>query len=346
MDMKHYVGLDVSLKETAICVVDETGTICREGKALSDPEAIANWLTALQTPADRVGLEAGNLARWLYLGLQERGFAVVCIDPRRLRGLTKTMPVKTDRNDARAIAQSMRVGWFTTVHIKSDASQEQRALLNHRKSLLRKQIDIENEIRGTIRVFGLKLVGHVTHASFEKRVIDLLDDAPRLLAMVRPMLTVRRVVQEQFVLLHKMVLQSVRSDDVCRRLMTIPGVGALTASTYLSTIDDPTRFNRSRDVGAHLGLTPRKYASGEVDRNGAISKCGDAALRTTLYQAALSLLTRTQRWSTLKAWGMAIVKRRGLRRAVVAVARKLSILMHRIWIDGATFRWSNREVTA
>ena len=125
--------------------------------------------------------------------------------------------------------------------------------------------------------------------------------------------------------------------------MTIPGVGALTAITYVTTIDDPARFEHSRDVGAHLGLTPRKYASGEVDRNGAISKCGDSLCRTTLYQAALALLTRVQRWSPLKAWGMSVAKRRGLRRAVVAVARKLAIVMHRVWAEGTEFRWTREE---
>jgi len=219
-------------------------------------------------------------------------------------------------------------------------------LLTNRKTLLVKQIDIENEIRGTLRVFGLKLAGRITQASFEERALDLVADKPRLAAMLRPMLAARSALSQQYAVLHKMLLEVVRVESTCRRLMTVPGVGALTAVTYLTTIDDPARFQRSRDVGAHLGLTPRKYASGEIDRNGSISKCGDTLLRTTLYQAALALLTRTQRWSTLKAWGMAVAKRRGLRRAVVAVARKLAIVMHRIWTDGSEFRWSREEAMA
>ena len=338
--MKHYVGLDVSLKETAICVVDEDGVIFREGVALSDPDAIASWLSELKMTFKRVGLEAGNTASWLFAGLQEKGLAVVCICPRRLRGLTKTMPVKTDRNDARAIAQSMRVGWYTIVHIKSTASQELRMLLTNRKMLQTKQIDIENEIRGTLRVFGIKLAGRIGQPSFEARVLEQVADRPRFLAMVAPMLVARAALRQQCAVLHKLVLQAVRADDTCRRLMTIPGVGALTAVTYLTTIDDPARFQRSRDVGAHLGLTPRKYASGEVDRNGGITKCGDVMLRGNLYQASLALLTRTQKYSALKAWGMAIAKRRGLNRAIIAVSRKLAIIMHRIWTDGTEFRWS------
>lgn len=344
--MQHFVGLDVSLNETAICVVDEDGIVIREAKVPSEPEAISTWLADLSLDVFRVGLEIGGLARWLYAELRSTGWPAICIDPRRLRGLTKTMPIKTDRNDARAIAQVMRVGWYSIVHIKSGVSQEMRMLLANRKMLLIKQIDIENEIRGTLRVFGLKLAGRITRTSFEERALDLVADKPRLMAMLRPMLAARAALSQQYAVLHKMVLDIIRSEPTCRRLMTVPGVGALTAITYLTTIDDPARFQHSRDVGAHLGLTPRKYASGEIDRNGGISKCGDALLRATLYQAALALLTRTQRWSTLRAWGMAVAKRRGLRRAVVAVARKLAIVLHRIWADGSEFRWSRQEAIA
>ena len=344
--MKHYVGLDVSLKETAICVVDENGVVIREGKALSEPEAIGAWLNESGLPIVKIGIEIGGLARWLYSELRAAGLHAVCIDPRRLRGVTKTMPIKTDRNDARAIAQVMRVGWYTVVHIKGDVSQELRMLLNNRKTLLIKQIDIENEIRGVLRVFGLKLSGRIPQATFEQQTNELTDGHPRLAAMLRPMLVARAALREQYGVLHKMVLEIVRREPTCQRLMTIPGVGALTAITFLTTIDDPDRFQRSRDVGAHLGLTPRKYASGETDRNGAISRCGDVMLRTVLYQAALALLTRTQRWSALIAWGARVAKRRGLRRAVVAVARKLAIVMHRIWADGSEFRWTREEATA
>jgi transposase len=341
--MKHYVGLDVSLAETAICVVDENGVIIREGSAASEPEAIAAWLGKLDLAFERVGLEAGAMASWLYTELRATGLRAICIDPRYLRGLTKTMPVKNDRNDARAIAHCMRVGWFTVVHVKSAVSQELRMLLVNRKTLLTKQIDLENEIRGTLRVFGLNLAGRITKASFQKRVLELLEEQPRLAAMVQPMLIARTALRQQCAVLHQMVLTAVRTDATCRRLMTVPGVGTITAITYLTTIDDPDRFQRSRDVGAHLGLTPKKYASGEVDRNSGISKCGDVLMRTTLYQAALALLTRCQKHSALRNWGLQVAKRRGLRRAVVAVARKLAVVMHRIWTDGTEFRWSRED---
>ena len=344
--MKFYAGLDVSLKETAICVVDEKGVILKEGTVASEPASIVTWLEALNVGIVRAGLEIGGLSRWLYGELREAGVHAICIDPRKLRGVTKTMPIKTDRNDARSIAQVMRVGWYSVVHVKSQVSQELKMLLTNRRTLLTKQIDIENEIRGTLRVFGLKLSGRINARAFEKSALELVADHPRIQSMVRPMLIARAVLREQFAVLHRMLLTAVREDDTCRRLMTVPGVGAVTAIAFATTIDDPDRFHRSRDVGAHLGLTPRKYASGEVDRNGRISKTGDAPMRAVLYQASLALLTRSQRWCKLRAWGMAVAKRRGLRRAVVAVSRKLAVLMHRIWADGSEFRWNPKEVAA
>lgn len=337
--MKFYAGLDVSLAETAICIVDENGVIYREGTAVSHPEDIALWLSKVEHRLERVGLEAGATAAWLFNGLSEHGYHMVCIDPRKLRAATKMMPVKNDRNDARAIASCMRVGWYSVVHIKSDVSQELRMLLANRRTLKVKAIDIENEIRGTLKVFGLKLSGRVTQGPYERMIRELVEDVPRLAAMVEPMLIARRALREQSAVLEKMLLGEVRRDETCRRLMTIPGVGAITAITYVGTIDDPDRFQRSRDVGAHLGLTPGKYASGEIDRTLPITKCGDVIMRSTLYQAALALLTRTSKSSSIRDWGLAVAKRRGLRRAVIAVARKLAVVMHRVWADGTEFRW-------
>jgi transposase len=176
-------------------------------------------------------------------------------------------------------------------------------------------------------------------ASFEARVLKLLASRSRLLGMVKPMLSARTALRQQCDVLHRMVLKTVRANAVCRR------VGPIVALTYATGVDDPARFAHARDLGPHFGLTPRKYASGEIDRNGCITKAGDGAVREALVQAALTLLTRVQRWSVLKAWGMAIAKRRGLRRAIIAVARKLAIVMHRIWVDGTTFTWS-RETAA
>jgi transposase len=247
---------------------------------------------------------------------------------------------KTDRNDALGIAQMMRVGLFKAVHVKTPASQQRRLLLTSRKLLQRKVYDIENDLRGQLRNFGLK-VGMVGAAAFEQRVRDLVIDLPFVAAVVIPLLDARSAMRLQLAKLHKTLLEVVRSDPICRRLMTAPGVGAIVALTFRACVDNPARFNRSKCVGAHYGLTPRLYQSGETTHIGRISKCGDALMRVALYEAALVLLTGSRRrWNPLKAWGMAVAKRRGLQKAIVAVARKLAIVLHRMWRDETDFRWS------
>ena len=257
--------------------------------------------------------------------------------------LTAQQINKTDRNDARGIAQMMRVGLFKPVHVKTLVAQEQRMLLTSRKLLQRKLLDLECELRGTLRNFGLK-VGVVSGSRYEARIRELVVDFPGLAAIAEPLLNVRRVMRRQFAVLHKMLLDTVRRDPVCRRLMTAPGVGAVVALTYRATIDQPQRFVHSRAVGAHVGLTPKRYQSGEVDYDGRVSKCGDALLRTMLYEAAQVLLTHGSKWSWLKAWGMRVAQRRGMRRAIVAVARRLAVVLHRMWVNGSEFRWSKDSV--
>lgn len=338
--MIYYAGLDVSLEETSVCVVDEKGHVVQETKVASEWEAIAKVLQPIAASLARVGLEAGPLSPWLSDGLRVAGFAAICIETRHLKASLGAMRNKTDRNDARGIAQMMRLSWFRAVHVKSAESHRLRLLLSNRKTLQRKAIDIENEIRGTLKAFGLK-IGKVSKRLFEMRVWELLAEDPRLSDLVRSMLKVRAVLLAEFDRLHKMVLHIVRKDPQCRRFMTIPGVGPITALTYKTAVEVPERFTRSKNVGAHFGLTPRKFKSGEVDYDGRISKCGDEAVRTALYEAANVLLTRSTRWSALKAWAMRVARDRGLNRARVALARKLALIMHRMWLDGSTFCWSN-----
>jgi transposase len=194
-------------------------------------------------------------------------------------------------------------------------------------------------IAGHAAHFGLK-VGKVSGGRYEARIRELVTDFPRLAAIVGPLLNIRRVMRQQLAVLHKMLLDTVRADPVCRRLITAPGVGAVVALTYRATVDQPQRFVHSRRVGAHVSLTPKRYQSGEVDDDGGVSKCGDALLRTMLYEAAHSLLTRGPKWSWLKAWGIRVAQRRGMRRAIVAVARRLAVVLHRMWVDASEFRWS------
>jgi len=343
--MKHYAGLDVSVKETSICIVDEIGKVCRELKVASHPEDL---LRVLQDPAwnlVRVGLEAGPLSQWLFNGLAEAGVPALCIETRHAKAYLKAQINKTDRNDARGIAQMMRVNLFRPVHVKTLASQKRRALLTARKLLQEKAIAIENDIRGLLRNFGLK-VGVASAVMFEQRIRELVEGMPELGELMEVLLDARRKLREQFSKLHRKLLSIVREDEVCRRLMSVPGVGAVSALAFRATIDVPSRFRNSKAVGAVLGLTPAQHQSGESNWTGRISLCGDAMMRTLLYEGAQSILTRSVKWSWLKAWAMKIAKNRGLKRAIVALARRLAVIMHRIWVDGTEFLWTKEEAVS
>ena len=342
--MEHYAGIDVSLERSSVCVVDATGKIVREAKVASEAEALVRFFRELGLPLTRVGLEAGPLSQWLHAGLTGAGLEAVLLETRHVKAALSAMIVKTDRKDARGIAQLLRMGWYRPVHRKSPPAQEVRALLVGRKLLQGKLADVELGIRGILRGFGLKL-GDVSKGRFAARVRELVGGQPMLERVAEPMLEAREALRREFHVLHRAVLAIVREDAVCRRPMTVPGVGALVAVTFASAVDDPARFRRSRSVGAHFGLTPKRYQSGETDVSGGISKAGDATVRAALYEAANVMLTRAGKFSALKRWGLEVAKRRGMRRAKVAVARKLSTVLHRLWVDGSEFRFG-KEVAA
>lgn len=341
--MRYYAGLDVSLDETAICVIDETGAIMKETRAASEPEALIEALGAVGLSLERVGLEACSLTAWLHDGLCASGLPAICIETRQANAAMKTMPNKTDRNDARALAQIMRTGWFRAVHVKSRDCRLQRSLLVARRTVLNEMRSIENVVRALLREVGIKL-GTPARAKFAVTVRERAEGDPSVMALVEPLLAILATMLEQFAALTKRVLDAVRKDPICRLLMSVPGVGPITALAFRATIDRPERFRRSRDVGAHLGLTPARYQSGETDIQGRISRCGDELARTALYEAAHSLLTRSRKWSSLRAWGMQVAKRRGMARARVAVARKLAVILHRMWRDGTEFRFGKEPV--
>jgi len=343
--MEYFAGLDVSVKDTSVCIVDDAGKIVREVKVASEPEALLAVLTNPAYPFKRIGLEAGPLSQWLFSVLAEAGLPAICVETGHMRAALKAQINKTDRNDARGIAQMMRAGLYRPVHVKTLRSQKLRMLLTHRKLLQSKAIAIENDLRATLRNFGLK-VGVVGTVKFEARIKELVENLSDLVVLVEPLLIVRRAIREQIGILHRRLLAIVRDDDVCRRLMTIPGVGPVVALTYRATVDVPSRFKNSKAVGAVFGLTPSKYQSGEIDRTGGISRCGDEMMRAMLYEAAHILLVRTTKWSWLRAWAMTIARRRGLKKAVVALARRLAVIMHRIWTDGTEFRWTRETVVA
>ena len=336
--MRYYAGLDVSVKSTAVCIVDESGKVVKERFLATEPESLADWLGKTGLPLELVGHEAGGMSAWLQEGLARRGVPVVCIDARHMATALAAMRNKTDRNDARGIAQMMRTGWYRETHVKSHAAQELRLLLVARKSMIDNRRNIENAIRGTLKVFGLK-VGIVSRLKFSQRVRELVADKPGIADTVGAMLSARDALMAQYHVLHRKLKQAAREDKVCRLLMSAPGVGPVVAVTYRAGVDTPERFAKSSCVGAHFGITPRRYASGETDRQGGISKCGDGMVRTALYEAANALLTRSKRASGLKSWGLAIAKRSSMAKAKVAVARKLAVILHRMWADGTQFNW-------
>jgi transposase len=343
--MDHFAGLDVSVKETSLCIVDGTGKIVREVKVASEPDTLLAVLTNSAYHFKRIGLEAGPLSQWLFSALAEADLPVTCVETRHMRAVLKAQINKTDRNDARGIAQMMRVGLYRPVHVKTLRSQKLRMLLTHRKLLQSKAIAVENDLRATLRNFGLK-IGIVGTAGFEARIKELVENVADLAVLVEPLLVVRRALREQIGVLHRRLLAIVRDDDVCRRLMTVPGVGPVVALTYRATVDVPARFRKSKSVGAVFGLTCSRDQSGERDRPGAISRCGDEMMRAMLYEAAQAMLLRSAKWSWLKAWAMQIARRRGMKRAIVALARRLAVILHRIWVDGTEFRWTRETAVA
>jgi transposase len=323
-----------------VCVVDANGKILREARVASEPEALIAWFGSLGFGLERIGLEAGPLSQWLFAAMRGAGLSVELLETRHVRDAFKAMPVKSDRNDARGIAQLMRLGWFRPVHCKSIGAQETRAVLTARKLVQSKLRDVENSLRGILRGFGLK-VGKTTELKFAARIGELVAGHPHLEAIANALLAVHAVLRKEFKVFEKQVRKMAGSDARTRLLMSIPAVGPIVALTYASAIDDPGRFKSSKQVGAHFGLTPKKYQSGETDYTGRISKIGDGSVRTALYEAAHIMLTKPVKGcSALKSWAMRIARRAGMSKAKVALARKLAVIMHRMLADGKTFNFA------
>jgi transposase len=343
--MTHYVGLDVSQKTTAICVVDSTGRRVWRGQSASVPEWIEQTVRRQAGGDAQIGIETGPMTPWLVHELRGRGLEVTCLDARHARAALKMQLNKTDQNDAEGLAQIMRTGWYRSVHVKSLEAHRARALLGARAQLVGMTTRLSNHIRGVLKTFGM-LPGTMRGLPFERRVEALLTDRSDVAPIVRPMLTAWRQLREQIATFNKAVRVLVKASPTCRLLMSVPGIGAVSVLAYVNTVEDPGRFTRSRAVGAHLGLTPRQYQSGEVDRSGRISRCGDTLARTLLYEAAVVILHRVKRASSLKDWALAIAKRSGMGKARVALARKLSVILHSVWRSGEPFRWSEQAASA
>jgi transposase len=346
--MEYFAGLDVSMEETSICVVDQEGKLVLETKVATDPDAIFKALRKYVPRLRRAGHEAGSLSPWLQVELKQRGIPAICVEAWNMRAALSAMRNKTDKADARGIAHIMRTGWFREVHVKSDESYRLRLLLTQRRNLKRKFLDIENAIRHSIKTFGLR-VGHVSRGRFEARVRELVAGDALIAGLTDCMLRARAALWQEYLRLHRVVITVVRGDELCRRFMRIPGVGPISALAYKTAVDDPHRFRHSKTVGAYLGLTSRRWQSGtSIDVQGHISRAGDGEVRHPLYEAANIMLTRYRGFSSLKAWGLKIAKKRGHKRACVAVARKLAVIMHAIYgpaarCKGIRTEWSLRS---
>lgn len=334
--MIHYAGIDVSLKNSSVAVVDARGKIVREAKVESDAAALIEWFRSYGLEMERIGLEAGPLSQWLYKAMKEAGLAVDLLETRHVRNAFKTMAVKTDRKDARGIAELVRVGWYRPVHCKSVDAQETRTMLATRKLVDEKLRDVELSLRGLLRGYGLK-VGKITSTRFAERVKELVGENATLQIVAESLLAVRQVLLREFKNLDKRVRMMARDSAEARLLMTTTGVGPIIAFTFAAGVDDPGRFKKSKAVGAYFGLAQKKYQSGEIDITGRISKAGDVGVRTALYQAAHIMLTKPVKGSALKTWALRLAKRIGMRKAKVALARKLAVVMHRMLVDGKPF---------
>ena len=336
--MEHYLGMDVSLKVTHLSVRAQGGEVVARGSAPTEPGALSVWLGKHAPAASVVVLETGGLSSWLCAGLRDRGIAAEIVDARLAKKALSGRANKSDASDAEGLAWLALTGWYRRVAGKSEAARSWRGLVVARGQLERQRRALENVVRALLRGFGSK-VGTVSKAGFEARVRRLLADLPQVADAVSALLVARRAIREEAEGLARRIKAEAEGSALCRRLMTVPGVGPMTALAFVAAIDDPGRFEDSYDVGAYLGLTPRRHQSGEVDLKGRISKWGDALARHMLYEAANSLLVRVKAWSAPKAWAARLARRIGAKKARVALARKLAVILHRLWLTGESFRW-------
>ncbi|MCB1084677.1 MAG: IS110 family transposase [Chlamydiia bacterium] len=344
--MKHYVGLDISMKETFICIEDETGKIIAQGKTKTEPELIANYIKKIEVEVDKVGLESGSLSHWLLSELKALSIPAICIDARKMAAMLAVQINKTDKNDARGIASAMRSGLYKEVTERSARELEIGTLLGCRRLLVNQKVQISNSVRGFLKTYGIRLSssGEKSFAENVKKAMGMSYAIAKegIESLLRNYEETLKEIKE----LTKKVETLAKEDEAVKRLMTIPGIGPITALSFAVEVGNPKRFNKSKQVGAYLGMTPRQYSSGETHRQGRVSKCGSSEVRTLLTEGGLVLLTRSQRWSKLKAWGLKIYRKHGMKKASMAVGRKLAVIMHKMLLNEADFIYGEEKKAA
>lgn len=342
--MQYFTGLDVSMKETSICIVDEKGKVVFETCVETQPLDIYQALKSTLLPIEKIGIESGSLSHWLVSELLELKLPVLCVDSRQMGALLSLKINKTDKNDAKVIANAMRTSNYQEVKLKSQQSVELSTLLTARATLVQQRTALKNTVRGIIKLFGIRLktTGSKSFVEATRAAVKELETTVK--EAVEALLTTFEMLENKIKPLEKSLIAIAKADEDVQLLMTIPGVGVLTALSYKIAVGDPMRFEKSRQVGAYLGMTPRQYSSGEIEIQGRISKCGSKSTRALLVGAANSMLTRSKKWSKLKAWGLKLMRKKGKAKAEVAVGRKLSVIMHRMLITREPFRATAEEV--
>jgi transposase len=337
--MKHFVGLDVSMRNTSICIVNEQGKIIHESEVKSDPHALADAIEKTGLKIGLVGFESGALSHYLTQGFKERALPAVCMDARKMSAILSVRVNKTDKNDARGIADALRTGMFTRVHEKPQEAIDRGAVLSMRRCLVNQRTDIKNHIRGILKTYGIRL-GAVGPTKFNEAVNRRIQELNHLVRQtMKATLEIFDALTQKITQLDQELLKIANQDKEASLLMTAQGIGPITALTYKAEIFDPTRFPNSRTVGAYLGMTPTQHSSGETKKQGRISKCGSTELRSLLTEAGVVILTRSQKWSKLKAWGLKLMRKKGLKKASLAVGRKLAVIMHRMLLEQKEFVW-------
>lgn len=337
--MNHYIGLDVSMKQTSICIVDESGKIVFEQDVVTEPNEIFKCISKTGLKIQLAGLESGSLSHWLVDKLGKLGLPTICVCSRKMAAILSLTINKTDKNDAKGIAQALRAGYYRKVHHKSDNAVELSTLMGARRSLVSQRTNNMNTIRGLFKSYGI-LIGIANTTRFFTKIENIIGKlSVEAQIGIKSLLGCFEIINEQVMMLDNKVEKIARVDPVIKRFITIPGIGPITALTFKMIIDDPYRFKKSRSVGAYIGATPTQYSSGEIHRQGKVSKCGSSELRYLLCEAATSLMLRTQSWNKDKAWAHKLMKKHGFGKARMALARKLAVKMHRMWIDEKDYEW-------
>jgi len=341
--MKHYIGLDVSMKETSICIVNEKGKVVYEGKEKTDPSLLTHHLKNKNLKIEKIAMESGSLSHYLISEMQKLGLSVTCVDARQMSKVLSVKVNKTDRNDARGIAEALRSGYYREVALKSQKNVETSTVLGSRRMLVQQKVSLKNGIRGFLKTYGI-CVPVKGKRCFLQKVRDVLEEQPSYIQKsVEALLTSFEKLDSEIIGLEKMIKELAKDDEDVKLLITIPGVGIITALSFKVAIDDPSRFQDSRNVGAYLGMTPKQYSSGETHRQGGISKCGNPAVRSLLVEAGTVMLTRTKVWCKPKAWAFKLARKKGTKKAAVALGRKLGVIMHRMLVTREKFRLGDPE---